>query len=144
MGGDVRLETHGAADGTFVDAVHSLLDELFDATDSVGDEDQMLFRLAVSEVATNIVEHAESREPIEIDFTLTCDADQLSAIFTDTADPALIDLDGVEMPGADAESGRGLAIALAALDELTRRTEEGNTWVLRRRIRARDDAGNIL
>ncbi|MDZ8200887.1 ATP-binding protein [Microbacterium sp. SSW1-59] len=132
MSGDVRLEARGAAEETFVDTVHDLLDVLFERG-SVGDDDQMLFRLAVSEVATNIVEHAQSREPIEIDFALTCDAEQLWAVFTDNADPALIDLENVGMPDADAESGRGLAIALAALDELTRRTEDGNTWILRRR-----------
>ena len=36
------------------------------------------------------------------------------------------------MPDEQAESGRGLAIALAALDELSHETDGGNTWRLRR------------
>jgi serine/threonine-protein kinase RsbW len=39
------------------------------------------------------------------------------------------------MPGADAESGRGLALALAALDELRHETDDGNVWILRRERR---------
>ncbi|MDZ8275173.1 ATP-binding protein [Microbacterium aquimaris] len=135
MDDETRLTAHCVADASFVDTVHDLLDDLLARAASVGDEDQMLFRLAVGEVATNIVAHARSREPIEIDVTLTCDADRLTAVFTDNADPALIDLENVDMPDADAESGRGLAIALAALDELDRRSEHGNTWTLRRRLR---------
>ena len=48
------------------------------------------------------------------------------------SEPALIDLGSVSMPGSDAESGRGLAIALATLDELVHETERGNVWRLRR------------
>lgn len=95
----------------------------------------MLFRLAVSEVATNVVEHALPREPIHVTVEVDADADAFSAVFTDTADPALIDLGAVEMPGEDAESGRGLAIALATLDELVHERGGGNTWRLRRRFR---------
>lgn len=126
----IRLE--GLADDALVDRVHDALDELFGRTPGVGDEDAMMFRLAVSEVATNVVDHALAREPIQVSVTLDADAQSLSAVFTDTADPALIDLEAVSMPGDAAESGRGLAIALATLDELVHETHNGNVWRLRR------------
>ncbi|WP_203581505.1 ATP-binding protein [Microbacterium hibisci] len=132
---DVRLE--GLADATLIDRVHEALDELLAHTAGMDDEDATLFRLAVSEVATNVVAHALAREPVHVTVELGADDDSLSAVFTDTADPALIDLHTVSMPGADAESGRGLAIALAALDELQHETDAGNVWRLRRARRAR-------
>ena len=43
-----------------------------------------------------------------------------------------MDLSTVIMPCADAESGRGLALALAAVDDLQYRNVEGrNVWGLR-------------
>ncbi|MHC2998471.1 hypothetical protein OB08_04045 [Microbacterium sp. HJ5] len=122
----------GIADPLLVDRVHDALDELFERTPAAGEEDRMLFRLAVSEVATNVVEHAAAREPIQVTVQLDADKHGFSAVFTDTADPALIDLKSVTMPGEDAESGRGLAIALATLDELAHESDGGNTWRLRR------------
>ncbi|MGL4256681.1 ATP-binding protein [Microbacterium sp.] len=129
----IRLE--GIADPLLVDRVHDALDRLFERAPGAGDEDRMLFRLAVSEVATNVVEHALAREPIHVTVEVDAAPGAFSAVFTDTADPALIDLGAVEMPGEDAESGRGLAIALAALDELVHERNGGNTWRLLRRFR---------
>ncbi len=129
----IRLE--GIADPLLVDRVHEALDRLFERPSGAGEEDRVLFRLAVSEVATNVVEHALAREPIHVTVAVDADAEAYTAVFTDTADPALIDLGGVEMPGEDAESGRGLAIALATLDELVHERDGGNTWRLRRLFR---------
>lgn len=132
MATESTIRLTGIADPHMVDRVHDALDRLFESAAAAGEEDRMLFRLAVSEVATNVVEHAAAREPIHVTVELDADADALSAVFTDTADPALIDLGKVSMPGEEAESGRGLAIALATLDELVHETDGGNTWRLRR------------
>jgi serine/threonine-protein kinase RsbW len=132
MATEPGIAIEAVADDSFIDRVHDGLDELFRRTPGVGDEDAMLFRLAVSEVATNVVAHASSREPVRVTVELDADDTALSAVFSDTAEPALIDLEGVSMPGEDAESGRGLAIALATLDELIHETEHGNVWRLRR------------
>ncbi|SBS73593.1 ATP-binding protein [uncultured Microbacterium sp.] len=130
---DVYLE--GPADLTLVDAVHDALADLWSRVPEVSDEDRMLFALAVSEVATNVVEHAEGPEHPTVTIRLEVDATTLTAVMTDDADPALIRLDRVTMPGEDAESGRGLALALAALDDLQHDPTHGNVWLLRRRRR---------
>lgn len=122
----------GPADLKLVDAVHAALDSLWTAVPDVSDDDRLLFALAVSEVATNVVEHAEGPDHPLVSVRLEVDAEALTAVMTDDADPALIRLDQVEMPGADAESGRGLALALAALDELVHDPGDGNVWRLRR------------
>ncbi|MFE5410882.1 ATP-binding protein [Microbacterium sp. NPDC056569] len=132
MATESGIHLEGVADDALVDRVHDALDDLLGRVPGIGEEDAMLFRLAVSEVATNVVEHALAREPVRVTVELDADADALSAVFTDTAEPALIDLGSVSMPGSDAESGRGLAIALATLDELVHETERGNVWRLRR------------
>lgn len=135
MATEPEIHLAGIADPVLVDRVHDALDQLFERAPAAGEEDRMLFRLAVSEVATNVVEHAAAREPIHVTVQLDADHEGLSAVFTDTADPALIDLNAVSMPGEEAESGRGLAIALATLDELVHERDGGNTWRLRRLYR---------
>ena len=136
MGSDpVVREVTGPAELALVDAVHDALDQIWRDVPGVTDEDRMLFALAVSEVATNVVEHAAGDERPTVSIRLSADDTELVAVMSDDADPALIRLDEVTMPGADAESGRGLALALAALDELRHETDDGNVWILRRERR---------
>lgn len=137
MGSDALASEYieGPADLTLVDAVHDALEDLWRRVPEVSDEDRMLFALAVSEVATNVVEHAEGPKHATVTVRLEVDAAMLTAVMTDDADPALIRLDRVAMPGEDAESGRGLALALAALDDLEHDPGDGNVWRLRRRRR---------
>ena len=48
---------------------------------------------------------------------------------------ATVDVDDVRLPGPDAESGRGLALAHAVLDGLRHESgPEGNTWTLWRTL----------
>lgn len=129
-------EVVGRADLALIDAVHDALEGLWVEVPDVSDEDRLLFTLAVSEVATNVVEHAAGDVRPTVSIRLAVDAERLVAVMSDDAEPALIRLGEVEMPGSDAESGRGLALALAALDELRHEADDGNTWVLRRDRRA--------
>ncbi|WJL94380.1 ATP-binding protein [Microbacterium sp. ET2] len=128
------LRVEGRADDGFIDDVHHVLDLLWSSHPEVDEEDRTLFTLAVSEIATNIVEHARAREEISMSLDVSIDDTGLRAVFADDADPALIDLRNVSMPDVDAESGRGLALALATLDELEHSGEGGNVWRLTRRL----------
>ncbi|WP_308798693.1 ATP-binding protein [Agromyces silvae] len=129
------IRVTGSADETFLDDVHRALAELWQLAPA-NDEDRMLFELAVVEVATNIVQHgASDLGPVEARLDLEATDDDLIAVFRDSANPPILDLSRVAMPDTDAEAGRGLALALAALDELSHLTDEGNTWRLRRRRR---------
>ena len=63
--------------------------------------------------------------------TFSATATELVACFGDDGIPMSLDLSGVAMPGPDAESGRGLALAVAALDGLAYDREGGrNHWRL--------------
>lgn len=125
----------GPAGLAVVDHILDALDALWLTAAHVPAEDRTLFTLAVSEVATNMVQHVGDVDPAHI--TLSVDiavtTSELRAVLTDTAPPASIDWHGVSMPDADSESGRGLALTQAALDEVAHHYDDrGNTWMLRR------------
>ncbi|TDN91216.1 serine/threonine-protein kinase RsbW [Microbacterium sp. BK668] len=129
------MRVEGAADPRFIDGIHDALEQLWLAAPEVRDEDRLLFTLAASEVATNIVTHASAGHPIEAAFEASVASGAIEAAFTDNADPAPVSLLNATMPGTDAESGRGLALALAALDAFTHEGSGGNVWRLRRTLR---------
>ncbi|MCT9619922.1 MULTISPECIES: ATP-binding protein [unclassified Curtobacterium] len=124
-----------------VPAVPASLDEVQDRFgawwDTLGIDDVRLrfgLETALAEIAANIVEHtrradqeAGRRYTVELDAT----DQELVAVLTDNGLPVDIDLAAVTMADADEESGRGLALAIAALDRLEHRHEGGhNVWTL--------------
>lgn len=106
--------------------------------DEVGEVDMARrfgFETAVIEIAGNIVEHSEGGGA-DRRFTLElfADASVLSATFRDDGDPPVVDLSSVSMAGEHEESGRGLALASAGVDELSlRRVGDRNVWTLESR-----------
>ncbi|KQS09002.1 hypothetical protein ASG04_08880 [Curtobacterium sp. Leaf183] len=89
---------------------------------------------AVAEIAANIVEHtartdrqAGRRYTVELRAT----EQEYTAVLRDNGLPVDLDLSAVTMADVDAENGRGLALAIAALDRLEHRHEGGhNVWTL--------------
>jgi len=97
-------------------------------------EKRFALEIAVVEIATNIVEHthrAEGTTGRRYQLTLDADASAFTAVFSDNGMPVDIDLSTVTMADVDDESGRGLALAIAALDSLDYKRENGrNIWTL--------------
>lgn len=117
------------SEGT-LDRIMDLVGEMF-AVEEIDDSDRMQFEIAVAEIGANIIEHAGRGRPISLTLQLTLFPDRLEAVFLDDGAPARVDLRSVELPDALAERGRGLAIALAALDELRyHRRSDTNRWTL--------------
>lgn len=135
--GSSRATLTGAAELTFVDQVLNALETLFDSAGDVSDEDRTFFSLAVSEIITNIVTHStcSGESGVTVTADLIVDDTAMSARFQDDAAPITIDIQGAELPDELAESGRGLAIAKMALDQLSHEVSNGHTWNLRRRRR---------
>ncbi|MCL8024390.1 ATP-binding protein [Nocardioides bruguierae] len=125
-----------------VDEVGALLAEVWDEAPWTPAGDRFRLELAVTEVVGNVVEHAYahvSEEGSAPDHSLTLaldvDHERLRAVVEDDGQAAAVDLSDLSMPDAEAESGRGLPIALASVDELSyARTETRNTWTLTCRI----------
>jgi serine/threonine-protein kinase RsbW len=89
---------------------------------------------ALVEIAANIIEHtrrADQQHGRRFTVQLTADERALQAVLTDNGRPSDVDLGSVVMAGVEEEGGRGLALAIAALDRLEHRHEGGrNIWTL--------------
>ena len=106
------------------------LDEVWSAHE-VPDRVRMSMELAVGEVGANIIEHAGDGQPVQLRMEVALLEDSVKATLIDDGHPARVDLSKVALPDELAEHGRGLAIALRVLDELTYRREKGgNHWTL--------------
>ncbi|WP_218221038.1 ATP-binding protein [Nesterenkonia sp. Act20] len=125
----------GTAEIGFVDQVLDAVEDLCSAPRDISDEDRTFFSLAVSEVVTNIVTHCDQDSGVTVRADLAVNQETLRAQFHDDAKPVDIPLDEAVMPEELAESGRGLAIAKMALDELSHKVNDGHIWTLVRNRR---------
>ncbi|CAN02807.1 ATP-binding protein [Clavibacter michiganensis] len=116
-----------------VDAVHELVAGLWDDRPDVGALDRMAFETALIELASNVIEHADTGQGVTCIVSVTVDDGVMSARLRDGSEPGDFRLTAREMPGADAESGRGLAMVQMLCDELTYERVGGeNVWSVRR------------
>ena len=117
-----------------LDHVHALLEELWTGHADVQAEDRMRFEIGVTEIAGNIVEHAAAPAPMDFTLTVAVHQDRLEARFRDPGRRVEVDFDQAAMPDEMSESGRGLAMVLAVVDELTYRHDgSDNHWLIVRR-----------
>lgn len=131
-----RLELSAPATPEMIELVHALLEQLFAGLSDVTPRDRFRFESAVIEVVGNIVEHAyrlDGGQAAERRFDVSVAASDraLVAAFGDNGVPVALDLSDISMPDFEAESGRGLAMAAAAVDDLVYERVEGrNHWRL--------------
>ena len=112
-----------------VESVHALLERLWLEHGDVLPEDRMRFEIAVTEIAGNIIRHATDGGRIDFELEVVAQPDRLQADFRDDGKPVDVDLSGATLPDQLAESGRGLALALATVHELNyRRDGSTNHW----------------
>ena len=134
MTGD-RYTLEGLAIPGTNDLLHDLLEEVRLAHPELREEDTSALETAVVEIAGNLVRHGGSDPPATYAFRLDVLDDRLRAELShpgevdyrpDAGDPLELSLD---------ESGRGLALAGALLDELGYHAAHGtSTWTM---VRAR-------
>ncbi|MDQ4501508.1 ATP-binding protein [Sinomonas sp. ASV322] len=141
---DLLAEGHvrGSATPQIVDAVQDELARMWIDAMVIGPGDRLPFELAVIEVVTNTVKHA--RPPggeVQLDLEVEVRADLLLArLFELGAWPAIIPEGSGEMPGPEAEAGRGLALARQLLTTITCERHDGaNVWTLT--LRPEHEAG---
>jgi serine/threonine-protein kinase RsbW len=114
-----------------IERVHATLAELWEDVPEIDPGQRMRFELAVAEIAANIVEHSAGPGEGAVDLNLRLSAfpDRVEARFRDTGREALVDVAGAALPTDEAEHGRGIAMALAAVDEVAYLREDGqNVW----------------
>lgn len=132
--GAVELRVAGPAEPGWLDEVHGAFARLWAGAPGVPELDRMRFETAVIEIATNIVRHTTpvGPGPVEASVLLRARAPRLEAELSDTGAPVRVDLDPAPVDDF-AESGRGIALVLRAVDSLSLAREgDRNTWRLAR------------
>ncbi|WP_282946450.1 ATP-binding protein [Cellulomonas endometrii] len=132
--GAVELRVDGAAEPGWLDEVHDALARLWAVAPAVPDVDRFRFETAVIEIATNIVRHTRpvGRGPVLARALLRAQPDRIEAELSDTGTAVDVDLDPEPVDDL-AESGRGIALVLRAVDSLSLvREGDRNTWRLSR------------
>jgi serine/threonine-protein kinase RsbW len=116
-----------------LEAVHEAMAELWQKLpETPGDEWRMLFELAVSEVAANIVEHAR---PKVMQLRLRASAGVVTAEFADGGQGWSGPPEPAHVLDELAERGRGLSMAIAAVDDVVyERAGSVNRWRLVKRL----------
>ena len=138
MATDTRHEITVPAVPASLDRVHALLEEVWSVNPDVLGDDRMQVEIGVIEIAGNIVEHAAAPAPMDFHLAIAVHEDRIEARLRDPGRRVEVDFDNAAMPDSMAESGRGLAMVLAVVDELTYRHDGAqNHWlVVRRRASA--------
>ena len=104
------------------------------AAEDVPEYTRMCIDLAVSEIGSNIIEHAGDGQPVTVRMVVTVRPENISVELTDDGRPALVDLAETAMPEEFSERGRGLAIVHRVVDRVCySRDGDGNRWTLMRR-----------
>jgi serine/threonine-protein kinase RsbW len=117
-----------------LDAVHTLLARAADDHPELDATEVMLFETAIIEIANNVVEYGKPEGQVRWKFTIRVRADEIEAELDDNGQTFTPNRNK-EMPGEDAEGGRGLPIAEALLDEIEfNRVGDTNHWRMLRRL----------
>jgi serine/threonine-protein kinase RsbW len=132
-----RVEVSAPATPEMMNLAHDAIARLWSAHEGVGAVERIRFETAVVEILGNIIEHAyeldtsDNPQTRRFDLALTVTDREVVAEFGDDGRPVALDLSAVSMPDDEAESGRGLAMAKAAVDDLSYDRVEGrNHWRL--------------
>jgi len=118
-----------------VNLVHELLAAVWENSPEVPIEERYRFETALIELASNVIKHATSSNGVSCVVRVHSTERQLVAELRDTADPGEVQLVGRVMPDALAESGRGIPLSQALVDELEYSRDGGyNLWRITRKF----------
>ena len=140
-----------------VNMVHALLETVWADAAHVSPTDRFSFETALIELTTNVLRHADLGDGVTCGLRLEVNHDCIDARLEDTGAPATelldtpLDADGQlgtpldadaqlgtrSMPDELSESGRGIALIQALVDELDyRRDDNVNHWHIVRTLRS--------
>ncbi|HET9501217.1 MAG TPA: ATP-binding protein [Marmoricola sp.] len=137
MAGD-QYSIDGLAVPEGIEVLHDLLERVAAEHPGLPTADVMMFETAVMELAGNVVEHGRPSGEVRWHFELAVLSDALEARLSDSGEEYAAQWSDT-MPDELAESGRGLPLASAVLDELHfARTSEVNVWTMVRRYQPQE------
>ena len=137
-----HYELSGLAVPESLDVVQDLLVRVRGEHPDIDETDLSMFETAIAEIHGNVVKHGRPPGQVVYAFSLTVRPDRLVGFLADTGEPAP-DLSALPVVDELAESGRGMWLARATLDELEyARSGDRNTWkMVRLRGHATSAAG---
>jgi serine/threonine-protein kinase RsbW len=117
-----------------VNDVHDLLDGLWADVPDVSPLDRMAFETALSELVSNVIQHADAGNGVTCTLHIVADEGGVRAVLSDSAESGGVVMRDFKMPDEEAESGRGLAMIQALVDDFSyERRAERNVWTIERR-----------
>jgi anti-sigma regulatory factor (Ser/Thr protein kinase) len=117
------------------DAVHSLLEKLWIDAPYVGTLDRVGFETALMELVSNVFQHGESEVTPLCTLTVNTYSDRIECSLLDAGTPRELQLTGRSMPDEFAESGRGILLIQALVNELSyTRQGDRNRWHMVKQI----------
>jgi serine/threonine-protein kinase RsbW len=131
-----RHTLHMAVPPGDVDAVHALLEAVWADAPDIPMMERFKFETALLELASNVVKHADGGSGLWCTLEIDAHSDSIQATVFDDGEPSddriLVPRD---MPDALSESGRGIAMIQALVDDLVY-SREGtmNRWHISRRF----------
>jgi len=110
-----------------VDAVHSLLEDVWADAPGIPMMERFKFETALLELASNVVKHADDGSGLRCTLEIDAHPASIEATVLDDGEPSDIEiLVPRDMPDVLSESGRGLAMIQALVDDLAY-SREGST-----------------
>ena len=118
-----------------INFVHTLLDTVWQSSPHIDEAEQMRFELAIVELVSNVIKHSDSGAGVSCTLSIETFPDRIEAVLRDTGEPGNMKLTNRIMPDDDSESGRGIPIIHALVNEFSyERDGEFNIWRLTRNI----------
>lgn len=120
-----------------VDTVHALLATVWRETPMISVIDRISFETATIELVSNVMRHADSGSGVSCTLTVEVSDYRIEANLQDTGKPGHVDLVDRAIPDEFAESGRGILLIQALVDELSYEREGShNHWRIMRKIKS--------
>ncbi|HEY4898999.1 MAG TPA: ATP-binding protein [Candidatus Nanopelagicaceae bacterium] len=118
-----------------LDEVHELLLTVWEKSPEVSLENQIRFETALIELVSNVFRHADTGDGVACSLKIDITDMHIEAQLRDTGEPGDFKLIEATMPDEFSESGRGIALIQAVVDEFTYEQEgEHNIWKILRRF----------
>ena len=134
MGESVRHTLRLESPPDDVGAVHDLLETVWADAPGVSTRDRISFETALIELVSNIIGHADTGSGVTCTLTIEITEDRMDATLRDTGECGDIDLRRISLPDDLAESGRGLALIRALVDDFDfSREGDLNRWQITRK-----------